>query len=91
MKEVINTKTYNTETSTLVKYIVDEESLGDGYTLYKVRALYYKPRVKEYFLAVTKICTDRRNNIFDLQEYIVPVTREWASSFNRDTEDIYPE
>ena len=91
MKEVINTKTYNTETSTLVKYIVDEESLGDGYTLYKVRSLYYKPRVQEYFLAVTKICTDRRNNIFDLQEYIVPVTREWAGGFDRDTEDIYPE
>ena len=91
MKEVVNNRTYNTETSILVKYVVDEEALGDGYTLYKVRALYFKSRVKEYFLAVTKICTDRRNNIFDLQEYIVPVTREWAGKFNKTTEDIYPE
>ena len=91
MKEVINTKTYNTETSTLVKYVVDEESLGDGYTLYKVRALYFKSRVKEYFLAVTKTVVDRRCVIFDLQEYIVPVTREWAGKFNKTTEDIYPE
>lgn len=90
MKELINGKTYNTETSTLVKYIVDEESLGDGYHLYKVRSLYYKSHEKEYFLAVTKTCTDRRDNIFDLQQYIVPVTREWAGSFNRNTEDIYP-
>ena len=91
MKEVINTRTYNTETSTLVKYVVDEESLGNGYTLYKVRALYYKSRTDEYFLVVTKTSTDRRDNIFDLQQYIIPVTKEWAGKFNRNTEDIYPE
>lgn len=90
MKEVIGGRMYNTETSTLVKYCVVEEELGNGYTRYSTRAVYSKSRSDEYFLYVRQVTTDRQAYVIDICEWIVPVSDEWASKFRRGTELLYP-
>ena len=83
---------YNTDTSVLLKYSQEMEELGDGYIRYSTRWVYRKERREnEYFLHVNKTTVDRRCNIFDVQDYFIPVDEEWVRSFRRDTPEIWPE
>lgn len=87
-KEIIGGKTYNTDTSTLMKSIVIPENLGDGVIRYKKMDLYYGNRIKSWFLYINKTTVDRHNNIFDLIEYIVPVDESFGIGFRKKVEDI---
>ena len=44
MKDYVNGKVLNTDSAVLVKYVMDEEDLGDGYKRYTVRRLMRRPR-----------------------------------------------
>ena len=90
MKESIGSKLYNTETSTPVKYYVDTEDLGDGFTRFSTKVIYSRDKDGEYFLYVKRVTTERRCMIFDIQEYIVPVSDEWVRDFNSKTPEVYP-
>lgn len=91
MKEYVNNKVYNTEISTPVKYVVTEEDLSDGWTRYSTKVVYYKDKEDEYFLYVKRVTIRNKwGDIFDIQEYIVPVKPEWVRTFNRFSEEIWP-
>lgn len=91
MRDYVNNKVYNTETATPVKYCVDVEELGDGWIRYSTKVVYYKDNEDEYFLYVKRVTTSNKwCDLFDVQEYIVPVTKDWVKVFNRHTEDIWP-
>lgn len=83
-------KIYNTETGILKKMVVETEDLGEGFTRYCTRSLYLKKDNGEHFLHVSHITTDRKDVIFDKQEWIVTVTDEWARMFNKTTPELYP-
>lgn len=82
-------RTYNTETATLLKRVVELEDLGDGYTRINSRSLYLKEDTDEYFLWTNHTTTDRRDNVFDVNEWIVLVSEDWAKNFNRRTPELY--
>ena len=90
MKLVLNnrSKTYNTETATLLKRAVDIEELGDGYERVNMRSV-YMTQGGEYFLWTNHTTTDRYANIVDVNEWIVVVEEDWAKRFNRRTPDLY--
>ena len=90
MKEIINGSTYSTDDSVPVKFSAEEEDLGGGYTRYSYRVVYYRSEKDDYFLYVNRTTVDRVCSIFDIQEYIVPVGRNWVAKFRRDTPDRYP-
>lgn len=92
MKELINNRTYNTDASTsiLVKCAVDVEDLSNGYTRYSIRKVYFKSGDDEYFLYVNRTTIKRTCDVFDVQEYIVPVTKDWVRKFRADTPEVYP-
>lgn len=91
MKDYINGKLYNTDTSIMVKYLVDEEDLGDGYVRYAQKIIMQRPREHDYYMWVIKIATDRRSKIIDKTEYICPVDEEYLKHFRKGLPDIYPE
>ena len=92
MIEMINNKTYNTDTSTPVKYCVDVEELGDGYIRYSTKVVYFKNKDNSYFLYVKRVTTsNKRGDIFDIQEYIVPVKDNWVKQFGRGMPEVYQE
>lgn len=89
---MINNKTYNTETSTPVKYYVDVEELGDGFIRYSTKVVYFRNKDTSYFLYVKRVTTsNKRGDIFDIQEYLVPVTDEWVKQFGRGMPEVYQE
>lgn len=90
MKWSNGTKTYNTETALLCKMVVDTEDLGNGYTRYSTRCVYVNQMTGKYFLYTNHTAIDKHLNIFDKQEWIVPVTDEWVKSFTRETPELYP-
>lgn len=90
MKEVINNKVYDTDCARMVKYDMTVEDLGSGYTRYHSRSLYQRPTLKDYFLYVYKVSVDSRSDIFATQEYIIPVTEDWARGFRHGTPEIWP-
>lgn len=88
MKEVIDRKTYNTDTSTLMKSVVLSEDLGEGYTRYKTMQLWYSNRSEEWFLTVNKTTVDRCCMVIDVCEYINPVDEEFVYNFRKKVEDV---
>lgn len=87
---MINNKTYNTETSTPVKYTVDIEELGDGFERYSTKVVYFRNKDNSYFLYVKRVTTsNKRGDIFDIQEYLVPVTDDWVKKFGRGMPEVY--
>lgn len=90
MKEFINGKIWNTDSSVMVKYLVEEEELGDGYIRYVQKALMQRPREMDYFVWVTKITTDRRNTLLDKNEYVYPVEESYVKRFGKGMPDIFP-
>ena len=87
-KEIVGGKTYNTDTSVLMKSIVIPEDLGDGVIRYKKMDLYYGNRNDSWFLYINKTTVDRHNDIFDLIEYIVPVDEKFVVNFKKEIENI---
>lgn len=90
MKDYVNGKVLNTDSAVLVKYVMDEEDLGDGYKRYTVRRLMRRPREKDYFLYVEKVATDRWCGILDRSEYVVPVSDDVVQSFRKELPEILP-
>lgn len=82
---------FNSDTGKLVKCVMDVEELGDGYTRNSMRKVMFKNEEDGYFLYVYRVTVDRYCKIFDIQEYIVPVSEEWMRGFRRSTPDIWPE
>ena len=86
IKFLDNSKVYNTETGVLVKENVGREDLEDGWVRYTTRSLYYRGKSKDYWMHVRKVCTDRKANIIDKQDYCYKIDEEYVRSFNRTTE-----
>ena len=91
MKDYIDGKIWNTDSAKLVKYVVDVEDLGDGYTRYTQKSLMMRARDRDYFMWVVKVSTDRWCGILDKSEYLVPVSEDYVKSFRRGLPDIWPE
>lgn len=86
MRFLDSAKVYNTETGILVKENVSREDLEDGWVRYTTRSLYYRGKSKDYWMHVRKVCTDRKANIIDKQDYCYKIDEEYIRSFNRTTD-----
>ena len=91
MKTCIDQKIYNTDSSVLVKCVIEDEDLGEGYTRYNIKKVMRRKREGDFFLYVTKIATDRRCRILDVSQYIVPVDEDYVISFRKGLPDLWPE
>ena len=86
IKFLENSKVYNTETSVLVKENVGMEELEDGWVRYTTRSLYCRAKAGDYWMHVRKVCTDKRGNIVDKQDYCYKIDEEYVRGFNRNTD-----
>lgn len=89
MKELINGKVYDTSCAYLMKCVGEVEELGDGYVRYKTRNIYFRERSKDYFLYTYSVSTDNRSMVIDVNEYILPVSSDYAKTFCKGTREFY--
>lgn len=87
MKDVIGGKSYNTETSVLVKYAVKKEDLTNGYFRYVLMSLYCRMKGKDYFLYVSKVAVSPGDRVIDVSDEIYPVSEEFADNFSHKYDD----
>jgi len=83
MKAVTPTRTYNTETSLLMKSVVKVEPLGDGYVRVSTCNIYYRSKDGEYFIHLNQVATDPTSKVIDVQDYFYPCADEFARKFDR--------
>jgi hypothetical protein len=87
MRDVINGKTYNTETSTLVKAVVIPEDLTNGYTRYRRVNLYFNKKTG-WFLVTNKTTVDNNYNVIDVIMYITPVEVDFSYRFRENVDKV---
>lgn len=87
MKDIIGGKSYNTENSHLIKYVVKNEDLGNGYIRYVQMSLYCRIKSGDYYLHVSKIAVTPQDEIFDISESIYPVDEDFARDFSHKYDD----
>ena len=86
MKFLENAKLYNTDTGLLLKENISVEDLGDGYTRYTTRCLYWRSKSKDYWMHKQTVCVDRRASIVDKQDYCYTIEEDYVREFNKSTE-----
>lgn len=89
MKDYINGKVYCSDTARMLRYYIDVEELGEGYTRYSTRSLMKRARDDEYFVYVMKVTTDGAARILDKIEWIVPVSEDYARKFRRGLPELW--
>lgn len=86
MKFIADARVYNTETGVLLKENVTREDLGDGWTRWTTRCIYYRNKGNDYWMHVQKVVVDRDASIVDKQDYCYIVEEDYIKAFNKNTE-----